>query len=194
MKTALEKYINKFEYLDLTDDIYIKSGSVPVLISAPHVLKLHVNGESKPREPYTKAISLILHEYCKTHVFINNTDLLSTEIYTKNLVKYIRDNNIKLVLDIHGAKNTRKFNVDIGTLDGTTAKETTVENLLRAFQEVQIPNITINSKFKGGPVTKEIYKSSLSEVMQLEINANYRLNFDNLKKVIDALIIFIDNY
>ena len=55
----LEKYLteNNFE---------IKTGSVPILFSAPHtMIQTHHDGTVKLSEPYTKAISLYLNKYDK---------------------------------------------------------------------------------------------------------------------------------
>ncbi len=89
---------------------------------------------------------------------------------------------------------SRNFSIDVGTLDGLSAKDITIDKLVKSFKNQKIPNLKINSLFKGGEVTKIIYNNTDAEAIQLEINALYRLDLDNLYVVILSLIDFIKKY
>ena len=57
-------------------------------------------------------------------------------------------------------------------------------------------NIVYNNPFKGGGITKYIYGNTNIDVIQIEINQNFRdINqIENIKKVCDSLIAFIQKY
>ena len=200
-----KKEIFELEKLELKEDIYINKGTLPILISAPHVLKHNARGRIKLGEPFTKAIALYLNKYFNTHVFINNKSLkddpeytdpnsANKHIYTDKLKEYIHKYNIGLVLDLHGAKESRDFDVDIGTLNGISADKDTVKTLVKSFNKKDISNVKLNSMFKGGKITQIICNDTNTDIIQLELNARKRMNIRKLEKVISSLILFIEEY
>lgn len=194
-----KKEIIELENLKLGNNITIVEGSLPILISAPHVIEQNFSGITKKKEPFTKAIALYLSKHIKTHAFINNQlcdidpNCLEKHEYTDKLISYINNQNIQLVIDIHGANEERPFDVDIGTLDGITANADIINSLISFFNKNNLLDIKTNFLFKGGGITQKVYNSTNSQVMQLEINAQNRMDFQNLQKVIKALVLFIKN-
>ena len=77
-----------------------------------------------------------------------------------------------------------------------TLKNSTENDLRRAFNKVGISKISYNEPFKGGGITSMVYNNTNAEVVQIEINAKLRNIYEpeGLKKVTDALITFIHNY
>lgn len=201
----MEKFRNKILSYDLLDDknILLKKGVNPVLLSAPHAAK-HIfdDGSIKLSEPMTKNIvayvadmvngSYIIKNYVST-IDANHSD---DDEYKNIMLNMIKENNIKLVLDIHGADINNIFDIEIGTLNNLTADYSTINELIDAFNENGIFNITCNSKFKGGKITQKIYFETSIDIIQIEINRAYRdyNNIENLKKVCDALCNFINMY
>lgn len=112
------------------------------------------------------------------------------------LLDNIKDNAIKLVIDLHGASREREFNVEIGTLNNLTTDYATVNELIDAFNEQGIFLIEMNEPFKGGSITKKVYFETECDVLQIEINGWYRdlENSEKMKQVGDALINFINQY
>jgi len=189
---------------DITSDIYLlKEGIVPIVITAVHTMpQKRANGRFKLNEPFTKAITKYVSNQVGASYFIKikdngiETNCAPMDEFKHKLLNYVKDNNIKLVLDIHGAKKERAYDVEVGTLNHLSAKEETIASLVNSFKKNNILNIVHNESFKGGGITKTIYGNTNTEVIQMEINKKYRNldDIDNMKKICDALIEFINIY
>lgn len=195
--------INELENLNIDGDYLIQKGSVPILFSAPHtMLQNRIDGSIKVREPYTKAIALYLNKYFNTYSIIKNNDTGidsnrdNYDKYNVEMRRLIKDNNIKLVIDLHGASKDRNFDVEFGTLNNLSAGFSTIKELEEAFTENGIFNISHNNPFKGGAITQGIYAYDDIDVIQLEINGKYRdyNNLELLQKLIQSLGNFIEQY
>lgn len=195
--------INELENYNYSDNIIIKMGCIPILFSAPHTMwQKRKDGSIKYNEVYTKAIALYLNMICNTFsiIKINDTGMDSNkdnhDEYKKQLIEVVRKNNIKLVIDLHGAAGSRNFDVEFGTLNNLTADYSTVKELEDAFIENGIKNIQYNNPFKGGAITQYLYNLKDVDVIQLEINKKYRdnKNIEMLEKLVNSLINFIKQY
>lgn len=198
-----EEVINELENYLFDDDILIKKGSIPILFSAPHTMMQQLdNGVTKLSEFYTKAISLYLNKFYDTYsiIKINDTGIDSNKFnndeYKIKLRQIIKDNNIKLVIDLHGANKDRDFDIEFGTLNNLSADFSTIRELEESFKENGISNIKHNEPFKGGAITQSVYGIDDVEVIQLEINSKYRdsNNLEMLKQIIDSLVKFINQF
>jgi N-formylglutamate amidohydrolase len=195
--------INELEQLDLVNIYKISMGNVPILFTAPHTMKqVRSDGTVKSSEPYTKAIALYLNKHMNTYSMIKlqDTGLDSNrdnhdEFKTK-LLNLVDEHNIKLVIDLHGASESRDFDVEFGTMNNLTADFSTINELKEAFIENGITKISFNNPFKGGAITQYLYNKKDIDVIQLEINYRYRdySNLDNLELLIKALSAFIKQY
>lgn len=118
------------------------------------------------------------------------------KIIKKELMKIVKENNIKLVIDLHGASKERDFDVEFGTLNNLSIDFSTIKELEDAFKENEIKNVLYNAPFKGGAITQYLYGINDIDVVQIEINEKYRNlnNIDLLKKIIDSLVNFIHQY
>ena len=161
--------------------IHFEKGSIPILLSAPHTVNfLKEDGNFKMREGYTKAIVKYLAK--KTGAFLmikENSDgidpnKLEMENYKHQLLEVINKYQIQLVLDIHGAASHHDFAIEIGSLDGVSARIQTIESLKTALKDQGIAPVAENNPFKGGGITKSVHNNTKIEVLQLEINRNYR--------------------
>lgn len=198
----MEEIKRKIELLEdrkLDGDFTIIKGTVPVLLSAPHTMsQLKEDCSVKSSEPYTKALALYLSEKLDCSCFIKNIDTGidsnsdNYEEYKTELIRYIKKNNISLVLDLHGASKERNFDVELGTLNNLSADFSTIRELEEAFKENGVVNVEINEPFKGGGITRRIYASTDIDVIQIEINRKYRdLDVSNFMKIIASLEKFI---
>ena len=195
--------INKLENSIIEEDFVIIKGTVPILFSAPHTMRqLRTDGTYKLSEPYTKAISLYLNRHCNTFSIIKSKDT-GTDSNKDNYDKYnvemrrlIKDNNIKLVIDLHGSSKERDFDIEFGTLNNLSVDYSTIKELENAFIEKGINNIKYNDPFKGGAITKGLYSIDDIDIIQLEINRKYRdlNNIELLERLIKSLEIFINKY
>ena len=195
--------IEKLE-IELEQEEYIfKTGDVPVMLTAVHTMEqTKENGETKLSEPYTKAIAKYVSENVNSFYFIKVKDTkidsnsLVLDEFKKRLLHYIKDNNIKLVIDLHGASIERDFDVEFGTLNNLSADFSTIKELEDAFEEVGVKNIEYNNPFKGGGITQFIFDQTDIDVIQIEINRKYRdlSNSEDIEKICNALINFIKQY
>ncbi len=195
--------INKLENEEIENDFIILKGNIPILFSAPHtMIQNREDGTIKFNEPYTKAILLYLNKYFRTYSIIKNIDTGidsnrdNYDKYNVEMRRLIKEHNIKLVIDIHGAAKEREFDVEFGTLNNLSADFSTIKELEEAFTENGITNISYNEPFKGGAITQGIFGLTDIDVIQLEINGKFRdsNNLDLLNKLINSLEIFIKQY
>ena len=200
---SFKEEINELENKPIETDYIIIKGKIPILFSAPHTMEqIREDGSLKYSEPYTKAISLYLNKYYNTYSIIKNHDTGidsnrdNYDEYNVEMRRLIKDNNIKLVIDLHGSAKERDFDVEFGTLNNLTADYSTIKELEEAFIENGIDNIKHNDPFKGGAITQGLYSIEDIDIIQLEINGHYRdpNNLDLLEKLIESLEIFIKQY
>ncbi len=197
-----EEEILKFESEDNNKYVY-KVGSLPVIITAAHTMEQDKgNGVIKFGEPFTRGLALYISNNIDTHAYIKNKDTgidsnsLIEDDFKHNLVKIIKAHDIKLVIDLHGAREDRDFDVEFGTLKNLSIDYNTIKSLEKHFNDVGIYNIKYNEPFSGGGITKYVYSNTDIDVIQIEINAKYRDidNLDNVKLIGDALINFIKEF
>ena len=170
---------------------------------APHTMnQIRIDGSIKYKESYTKAIAMYLNYVLNTSYFIKIKDTgidsnqNNNDIFKQELIKFVKENNIKIVIDLHGAKEERDFDIEFGTLNNLSADFSTINELEEAFIDNKIINIRHNEPFKGGAITQHIYSLDDVDVIQLEINGKYR-DYNNivlLEKLIKSLTRFIKQY
>ena len=199
MKQELINLENKI----IDKDIYYKEGNKKIILTSPHTMKqIKSDGTIKLSEPFTKAINMYISNKLNTYslIKINDTGIdpnsETEEEFKTKLLKIIKDKDIKLLIDIHGASSDRPFDVEFGTLNNLSADYSIIKELKEAFEENGINNIEINNPFKGGGITKYIYGNTEIDVIQIEINGNYRNpeNGDKIILIVNSLIKFIEQY
>ena len=196
---------NELLELEATDShkefIYI-SGDNNILISAPHTIQqVKEDGTIKKAEPFTKSIAMYLANHLNLNAIIKIKDTGDSnhndkDRYKDEILKIIKEKNIKLFIDLHGASINNEFDIELGTLNNLTADYSTINELKEAFTENGISNVSINSKFKGGKITQSVFLYTECEAIQIEINYKYRdyNNKENIIKLIDCLQKFIVFY
>ena len=195
--------INRLESLEFNEDYIIKKGSIPILFTAPHTMEqVSTDGVKKLSEPYTKAIALYLNKYfdVNTMVKINDTGSDSNkdnrDEFKRELIRFVKDNNIRFVIDLHGSSIDRDFDVEFGTMNNLSADYSTIKELSEAFTENGITNVKYNDPFKGGAITQYLYGIQDVDVIQIEINRRFRdyNNLDNINKLCNCFEKFIKQY
>jgi hypothetical protein len=176
-----QRQIFQLERDNTSELIHFEKGTTPILLSAPHTVNfLKEDGNFKMREGYTKAI--VKYLALKTGAFLmikENSDGIDPnkpemENYKRRLLEIIEQYQIQLVLDIHGAASHHDFAIEIGSLDGVSAKPETIKALKTVLLNQGIAPVAENNPFKGGGITKTVHSNTKAEVLQLEINRNYR--------------------
>lgn len=195
--------INELENLEFNYNYIIKKGTTPILFTAPHTMKqIKDDGSIKLSEPYTKAIALYLNKHLDVNCMIKIKDTGldanrdNRDEFKIELLRFIKENNIKLVIDLHGSNKSRDFDIEFGTLNNLSAGFSTIKELEEAFTENGISNIKYNNPFKGGAITEYIYGLKDVDVIQVEINGKYRdyNNLKDLEKICKSFENFIKQY
>lgn len=198
-----DEIINELENKIIDKDYIILKGNIPILFSAPHTMyQTRSDGTTKLNEPYTKAIALYLNKYFNVYSIVKNNDTGIDsnrdyyDEYNVEIRRLIKESNIKLVIDLHGAARERDFDIEFGTLNNLSADFSTIKELEEAFTENNINNISYNDPFKGGAITQGIYGLTDIDIIQLEINSKYRDhdNLELLERLIKSLEKFIKQY
>lgn len=201
----MENYIRKIKELEneiVNESIVEKKGKYPILLTSVHSMEqLKEDGTIKLSEPFTKAIAKYVADVKDLYYLIKNFDdgidpnHIEHDEFKNKLINIVKENDIKLVFDIHGASEKRDFDVELGTMNNLSADFSTIMELKEAFEENDL-KVVLNEPFKGGMITQYLFMSSGVEVIQIEINKKYR-DFNNLsenKKVTDSLIRFVEQY
>lgn len=196
------KIINDYESNVKTFSYMIKEGKVPVILTAVHTVEQKKEDSIKFAEPYTSAICQYVGNAINSYYMIksidNGIDSNSNNIdeFKEVLNNKINKNNIKLLIDIHGAAIEREFDVEFGTLRNITVDINTQNTLKDCFNHNGINNIKYNEPFCGGGITKYIFENNDIDIIQIEINQKFRdyNDLDNCKKICDSLIEFIKIY
>jgi hypothetical protein len=165
---------------------YVK-GTIPILVSAPHGAKHFRTKERrwKKEDAYTSSLAVELGKLTGAHVLYltnkaredPNNDAGTT--YKAFLKKVVEENDIRFVLDLHGADGSRPFKVDVGIMDDDIALCScpTYRSLFeKTFADFE-PEI-FNKDFSAhstGTITSYARKTLRIEAAQVEINARYRI-------------------
>ncbi len=197
----VEEIIN-YEQLKIEEAYKFKIGKIPIILTAVHTMQQKKDVGIKKAEPFTKAIAQYVADKIDCSYYIkmvdNGIDSNSKDIdeFKINLLNKIELNKIKLLIDLHGAKLERDFDIEVGTLNNLTCDYSTLKELAEAFNHNGLNNIKINDPFKGGGITQYMYANSNIDIIQLEINKKYRdfENPENTKKICNSLIYFINRY
>lgn len=173
----------------------ILPGRVPVLVSAPHATRHWRKAAWKREDEYTAAIAHWLHDTAGVHALypthrINPDPHDDADLghYKAALTELVRQHNIRLVLDLHGARGDRDFALALGTIYGQTcaAYEATIVEAFAAVDFVQdgrgssLDRLAINPpRYAGGAqmptVTRYTWQMLGIPAAQLEINAWARI-------------------
>ena len=199
MKSFLTE-IKEFE-TDKRDTYDIKIGKIPVILTAaPGIEQKKRGGKIKFAEPLTRGIAKYVNKKTGCFYLIKNEDTgvdpnkKNKDEFKDILLSIIEKNHIKLLVDLHGAKKERDFDVEVGTLEGKSADAKIIGALVDCLQKNGVTKIAFNEPFKGGFITRTVYENCGINCIQLEINGNYRSlrKVNNLKKLCKALTDFID--
>lgn len=194
--------IMTYESINLVDKYIYKNNVIPVMITAVHTMEQHKDTGIKKPEIFTKSIAQYVANKvnCSYYIKLKDDGIDSNSInqdqFKDDLLERIKENNIRLLIDIHGASIDRDFDVEFGTLNNIATDFSTIKELEEAFNKYGITNIKINDPFKGGGITQFIYSNTDIDIIQIEINKKFRdyNNFDNMEKICNSLINFLNQY
>jgi N-formylglutamate amidohydrolase. len=191
-----EEEINMLEGRIKIKDYLLKNGNTPIMITAVHTV--YQEHKDKFAEGYTGAICQYVANKIDAFYAIKcidngiDSNSIETDEFKEFVVSQINKHNIKLIIDLHGAKREREFDVEIGTLSGLSSDITVIKTLETCFNNNGIDNIAYNDPFKGGGITQAIFGNTDTDIIQIEINGNFRDKHDleKCEQICDSLIEF----
>ncbi|WP_239431148.1 hypothetical protein [Sporosarcina sp. ACRSL] len=194
---------NGFEHSLVPYDV--KLGTKPVLISAPHSVNHMRNNNVKKADLYTGAIASLVQLTTNCLCITSNRISEEDPNYTidgryKDAIKEICDqNDIRLVIDLHGAAISREFDIDLGTMHGTSIDETSVTFMKNRFNENKIKDIRLDDTFPAshpGTITHFTSQSLNIDAIQMEVNYRYRNpnNTTEFSALLQSLIDIVEHF
>ena len=195
--------IDKLENSKTESTYLVKKGTVPIILTAVHTMKQRKkDGTIKLNEPFTKAIAKYVGNKTDCSYLIKqratkiDSNWEELDDFKLLLERFIHEHGVKLLINNHGTSSKREFDVELGTLNNLSVRQSTIRNLRNSFFEYGIYEVVLNEPFKGGGITKYIFGKTEIDVIQIEINGKYRNinNAENMERLCNALIKFIRNY
>lgn len=197
----LKKIEKKFSANDYNGkdsrEFEIIEGKVPIMLSAPHSVNHFRNGKIKYCDLFTGSICLYLQKVTGCHLIyaLNqsssdaNFDSEENSSYKRALKKYIKENNIKILFDIHGCDKEKECAVEIGTTDDKDSslndykfiKDLVIYTVEDFFYNHEKNKVFVNQVFKASNIntlTNYIHRECNISTMQLEINNLLRNLYD----------------
>lgn len=192
------------------------------MISAPHAVNHFREGQSKAADMLTGALALYFQEVCGCHIIYKGKSSESDpnydsndngeNIYQSRLKEYVEQNDIKVLIDLHGAAKDKPYAVEMGTAptskddknDPSLNGHPFIADLIRysleyAFHELEVETKEVwkNIIFSAGmqnTVTKFISRNTPCACIQIEINRQYRdfTHPELLLRLIDAFTYIIE--
>jgi hypothetical protein len=187
-----EDHYCSFELLD---------GAGGVLISAPHAMLQTRNGSIKCAERFTGMLCRLMHERIgcpviyKTRHLRDDANHDPVSDYRDALCRYVKQHDIRLVLDLHQMKPERKIDVCVGTGFGRNlpGRPELTDKVVESFRDCGIRNITVDEPYAAtGPNTVSATVAARCRIpaVQLEISTRLLMNgYDDycFLRVLDTL-------
>lgn len=175
------KYLNYFKSKKKKPNYIIEQGVGNIMLSASHSVEQTRNGELKYGEYETGALVKIIHDKTNCHIIYkayNENDDANFDSkckYKDALIKYIKDNNIKYLIDLHQLSSDRNVEINIGTnyYKNLNNDKVFLNNVINAFKDF---NISIDNPFAASnPNTVSANISNNCKIPTLQIEMNTKL-------------------
>ncbi|NNA49652.1 ketol-acid reductoisomerase [Pseudomonas lactis] len=163
----------------------VLKGSTPVLITAPHATKPYREGSYRFSDGAgTAALAKLLNTLtCATVIYTQYRSPSDPNYYDDNAFKaevaeLIKQHKPKLLIDLHGSSTSRPYDVDFGTMEGTSLLGRTdiVPSLRKALRKEGLRNFSDDYFPAAKHHTLTRFASSLGvPSVQLEINSTWLL-------------------
>ncbi len=183
-KKVLE-LLNDFKYLksfNTINNFSIYKGTSKIMLSASHAHYHIRNDHHKVREYHTDSLVKVLHLLTNCHIIFTTSDgedynHTKENIYKEELKKYIKENGIKFLIDIHGLEydDDRDFEIGVNKYENINGNINLINKIYKRLSKFK-KKVTIDTKFLARTKTISYYinKETNIPTMQLEIGKNYR--------------------
>lgn len=170
----------------------INSASVPyqllhgtknVLISAPHAVNHYRRGQVKRADMYTGTIAKIVQQFSNafciysTRIHDEDPNYSIGGVYKSAIQQICQSYPIDFIIDLHGAGSTRPFQVDLGTIHGTSINIDRIQLIKQIFSKYNINDVRQDSHFPAahaGTITSFASHTLHIQAVQLEIHRDFR--------------------
>lgn len=123
-----------------------------------------------------------------------NKSYASITPFWKRTEEIVKNEKIKVVIDIHGMKNIKKWpDICISTRGLTTASKQLVDKIATFFR-VQGFKVAIDYPFAGGAFIATFGKPPIVEAMAIEIKKNLRFQGSKIPKFVRGAIRVVKEY
>jgi len=176
-------------------------GSSNVMFSAPHSYPHKRNSKIKPKDMGTLTIIKMLHCLTNAHIIYTNKKVDydpnydKDNIYQQYLNKYIKEHKIEYLIDLHGSKKTKNFDIEIGTnnFKNINHDQELLNNIKTIMKNYNMKHIRIDKLYKSckNTICKYINNKTKIPTLQFEISKKYRIiknSSKDFKKIINTLI------
>lgn len=163
----------------------IIEGNSNIIISAPHTYTHKRKGKKKSKELGVLDMVLLLKELTNCHVIYTTQDINNDPNFDKKseykdeLIKYIEEKDIEYLIDIHGTKVIKTFDVEIGTnnLKNINNDKDLLKKIVKIFKNNSLKKVKIDNIFKSSlnTVCHIVNKETSIKTLQFEISKKYRL-------------------
>jgi hypothetical protein len=186
----------------------IYHGKDNIMLSAPHSVEQTREGQIKPGEYQTGVLAVLLNDSLKCPAIVktnNNSDDANFDAvcsYKSYVVTYVRENGIKLLLDLHMLSSRRPQMINIGTGKGnnTHGRNDVTMLIKEAFEQRDFGAVVLDEPFAAlfeHTVSATIARECSIPCFQIEINSRivvssfpeYRFEdlYDTLRNLIISL-------
>ncbi len=183
-KKTLEllKEFNNLKSTKKIANFEIYKGTNNVILSAPHAHYHLRNDKHKVREYHTNSLVKVLHLTTNSNIIFTNNDgedynHIKNNIYKEELKKFILENKIKFLIDIHGLEydDDRDFEIGVNNYQNVNGNISLINKIQKKLQ-VGNKKVTIDTKFLARTKTISYYinKELGIPTIQLEIGKKYR--------------------
>lgn len=182
-------------------DFIIISGHSQVMLSAPHNIEQTRQGQIKYSEPDTGVLALSLGLINDVNFAIkfrndnNDANWDENSLYRSTVVEYIKNNNIKMLFDLHQLSPAREQDIIIGTGGGnnTFGYQYLVPYIEKCFKDENLSHIAVDEIHSATyKYTVSAFVSHKLEIPCFQIEMNSSL-FDennsryNIEGIVNAL-------
>ncbi len=180
----------------------ILEGINTIILTAPHSVSQLREGKIKAGEFRTGPIVKILGQMSQCHIAFKTKNLGDDANYNPkcnfkdDLINYVKDKGIKLVLDFHISRPEREFSIDIGT--GRGANIDNREDILHCIKEhleTKYENIKTDEVFSAKyphTVSATVSRETGIPAFQIEINWNLIDDYNKTDEFIKTMLEIIN--
>lgn len=212
-KLEKEFTLNNYNGIKTEEESFkVLKGSVPILLSAPHSIDQLREGTIKHRELFSGTLCKLIQQSSDCYAIykyhndkIDDNFILHTR-YKEEIGKIIKQEDIELVIDIHGMLGStsykyRGYDIELGTDDGRNllGKTHISKQMKNVFNKYGVEKVAIDKKFKASreyTIAKYVSKNFNTPAIQVEISGDFRnpINYEleNVKKLLNAFIEIVE--